>query len=154
MTVLNDSLPRPRRSISSATFCADRCDSSRRTGSSAASRAAAAALLASAISLPAELHTARLGGLQPGAGALGDHPPFLLGQGSVNMQRKRINAATERADDERHALRHQPGNEGDVAAQPIQLGDSDFATSLLRRPQRCLQLRAPIERVRAFAGLD
>jgi hypothetical protein len=41
--VLYDSLPRPRRSITSAAARADRCDSSFRTGSSSASRAAAAA---------------------------------------------------------------------------------------------------------------
>ncbi len=40
--------PRPRRSISSAAFCADKCASSRRTGSRSASRAAAASRLASA----------------------------------------------------------------------------------------------------------
>jgi hypothetical protein len=50
MTVLYDSLPRPRRSNSAATFCADRCDSSCRMGSRAASRAAAARRLASAVS--------------------------------------------------------------------------------------------------------
>jgi len=41
--VLYDSLPRPRRSITSAAARADRCDSSFRTGSNSASRAAAAA---------------------------------------------------------------------------------------------------------------
>jgi hypothetical protein len=41
--VLYDSLPRPRRSISTAAALEDKCDNSRRTGSSSLSRAAAAA---------------------------------------------------------------------------------------------------------------
>ena len=41
--VLYDSLPRPRRSISAAAALEDKCDNSRRIGSSSASRAAAAA---------------------------------------------------------------------------------------------------------------
>jgi hypothetical protein len=46
--VRGNEFPRPRRSISSAAFCADKCASSRRTGSRSASRAAAASRLASA----------------------------------------------------------------------------------------------------------
>ena len=47
-----------------------------------------------------------------------------------------------------------PADEGDVAAEPVELGDSDFALSLLSGFQRRLQLRTAIERVGTFAGLD
>ena len=70
------------------------------------------------------------------------------------MQHERINVGPQFTRDERNLLRHQAAYERHVTAQSIELSHSDFATSLLRRPQRCLQLRAAIERVRAFAGLD
>ena len=38
-----------------------------------------------------------------------------------------IGIAAEFGDDERHALRHQAGNERDIARQPVELGDQDAA---------------------------
>ena len=84
-TVLYENFPRPRRSISAATFCGDRCGSSRRTGSIAASRSAAAMRLLSAIAWLPSLAPLSLAACRPGGGALAfDHPPFLLGQGRVD----------------------------------------------------------------------
>ena len=70
------------------------------------------------------------------------------------MQRERVDVAAQRGDDERHPLRHQAGDERDVAAQPVELGDGDLALGLLRRLQRGLQLRPAVERIGALAGLD
>ena len=39
-------------------------------------------------------------------------------------------------------------------AEPVELGDGNFTPDLLGRPQRGLQLRPPVERIAAFAGLD
>lgn len=51
-TVFCDILPSPRRSISSADFCGDKCCNSRNTGSSCLSRAAAGTRLFSATVTP------------------------------------------------------------------------------------------------------
>ena len=51
---------------------------------------------------------------------------FLLGERRVDVKRERIDILAERGDDERHPLRHQPGDEADVAAdQAVELGDAD-----------------------------
>ena len=65
-----------------------------------------------------------------------------------------VNGSTQCADDEGNALRHQAGDEHDITAQAVQLRDRDFALGLLRRFQRRLQLRPPVERVRTLAGFD
>jgi hypothetical protein len=38
-------------------------------------------------------------------------------------------------DDERHLLRHEPGNESNVAREPVQLGDDDRALTGLPRSE-------------------
>ena len=85
-------------------------------------------------------------------GALRDQPPLLLGQRGVEVQHERIGVAAEFGDDERHALRHQAGDERDVARQPVQLRDQDAALRGLGRSQRGCELRPPVERVGALAG--
>ena len=68
-----------------------------------------------------------------------------------------VNGSTllpQRDDDERNPLRHQTGNERDVTAEPVELGDGNFTLRLLRRLQGRLQLRPTVERVRTLAGLD
>src|SRR5687768_3451377 len=47
--------------------------------------------------------------------------------------------------DERHSLRHQPGDEGNVAREPVELRDQHGASSIPRRGQCSCQLRAPVE---------
>jgi hypothetical protein len=41
------------------------------------------------------------------------------------MQHEWIDVRTKLGDDEGDALRHQPGDEGDVTGEPIELGDND-----------------------------
>ena len=45
------------------------------------------------------------------------------------MQHKGVGIGAKLGDDERHPLRHQPGNEGDVAGQAIELRDRDSRTA-------------------------
>ena len=96
----------------------------------------------------------RLPGGEGGPGALRDQPPFLLGQRRVEVQHERVGIGAEFRDDEGDALRHQAGNEGDVAGEAVELGHHDRALCLARCGQRCGELRAAVERVGALAGLD
>jgi hypothetical protein len=82
-----------------------------------------------------------------GRSTLADHPALLLGESRVNMQGEGVDVAAERADNERHPLRHQAGDKHDIAAEPVELGDGDFTLGLLGRLQRGLQLRPAIERI-------
>ena len=41
------------------------------------------------------------------------------------MQSEWIDVLSQRGDDERHALTYQPGNEADVAAEAVELGDAN-----------------------------
>ena len=59
--------------------------------------------------------------------ALGDQPALLLGQRRVEVQHEWIGVGAEFGDDERHALGHKAGDEGDVAGEAIELGDDDRA---------------------------
>ena len=95
---------------------------------------------------------ARLPDRQCGLGALRDQPPFLLGQRGVEVQHERVGVAAEFGDDERHALRHQAGDERDIAGEAVQLRDQDAAFRGLGGGQRGCELRPAIERVRALAG--
>jgi hypothetical protein len=67
------------------------------------------------------------------------------------VQHERVRVAPEFGDDERHALRHQASDKGNVAREPVELGDQD-ALALAGRCQRGGKLRAPIEGIRALAG--
>ena len=64
-----------------------------------------------------------------------------------------IGIAAEFGHDERHALRHQAGDERHIARQPVELGDEDAALRGLGCCQRRGELRPAVERVGALAGL-
>ena len=49
---------------------------------------------------------------------------------------------------------HKPGDEGDVAGQPIELGDDDGAAGALGSCQSCRELRPPLQGIGALARLD
>ena len=89
-----------------------------------------------------------------GAGALADQPALLLGQRRIEVQHEGIGIDAELGDDEGHPLRHEPGDEGDVAGEAIELGDDDRALGYARGSKRCGELWPAIERIRAFAALD
>lgn len=73
----------------------------------------------------AELHATLLGRLKASGGALADHPTLLFGERGVDVQGERIDIASQRADDEGNTLRHQAGDEYDIAAQTVELGDGN-----------------------------
>ena len=102
----------------------------------------------------AELGAARFARGEGGPGALRDQPPFLLGKRCVEVQHERVGIGAKFGDDEGDALRHQAGNEGDVAREAVELGHDDRALRLARCGQRGCQLRSAIERIGALAGLD
>ena len=56
--------------------------------------------------------------------------------------------------DERHALRHQAGDEGDVSGEAIQLGDNYGALGGSRSSKGCGELRPAVQSVRALTALD
>ena len=101
----------------------------------------------------AEAHAARLSGLQGGPGAIRDQPALLLGDGGVDVQHERIGVRPELRDDERHTPGHQASDEGDVAAQPVELGDDHRAAVALCLLDRRSQLRPALDGVVTLAGL-
>jgi hypothetical protein len=64
-----------------------------------------------------------------------------------------VRVGPELGDDERHPLGHQAGDEGDIAGQPVELGDDDRALGRARRCKRRRELQAPLEGVEALSGL-
>ena len=77
--------------------------------------------------------SAGFGGGQGGNRALADHLALALGEGRVQVQHERLDVRPELGDDERDAVRHQAGNEMDVPAEAIELGNRDRAFPV-RRP--------------------
>jgi hypothetical protein len=67
------------------------------------------------------------------------------------MEDERINVRTKFRHYERHAVRHKPANEMDVAAQPVQFRYSHRAALTARLVERGSKLGAPLNGVRAFA---
>jgi hypothetical protein len=71
------------------------------------------------------------------------------------MQHERLHVRPKFGDDERNPMRHQAGNEMDVSAQPIELGNRDGAFTVpAGLGERGGELRPAIERVSALAGFD
>ena len=69
------------------------------------------------------------------------------------MQHEGVGIAAEFGDDEWHPLGHQPGDEGHVAREPVQLRHHDAASRGLGRSQRGGELGTPVQRVGALAAL-
>ena len=103
----------------------------------------------------AEGLSASLGGGQGGNRALADHLALALGEGGVKMQHERLDVRAQLGDDERDPMGHQAGNEMDVSAEAIELGNRDRAFSVSAGfGERGGELRAALYCVRALAGLD
>ena len=103
----------------------------------------------------AERLSAGLGGGQGGNRALADHLAPALGESRVQGQHDRLHVSAQLGDDERDPMGHQAGDEMNVPAEAIELGNRDGAfpvTAGLGEPGG--ELGAALDRVRAFAGLD
>ena len=69
------------------------------------------------------------------------------------MQHEWIGIGPELGHDERHALRNQPGHEGDVAGEAIELGNQHRTLRQASRGEGNCQLRSAVERIGSLAGL-
>jgi hypothetical protein len=102
---------------------------------------------------------ARVAELRPGRflrcerrpGASGNQRPLFFGERGIQVQHERVGVGAELGHDERHVVAHQAADEMNVAAQPIELGDDDWASRLPGLPERCGQLGPTIEGVGALA---
>ena len=135
MTVLYDSLPRPRRSNSAATLLRRQMRQLLQDGLQSCVTGRCSATIGVRCFLPAKLDAARLGCLQRFLGTAADHLALLLRQRGVNVQHERIDVPAQRGNDERHLLRHQAGDECDIPRQSVELGHGDGSLGLLRRLQ-------------------
>ena len=70
------------------------------------------------------------------------------------MQHEGIGIRAQLCDDEGDSLGHQTRDEGDISGEPVELGDDDRALAGRARGERCCELRAPVQGIGAFAGLD
>jgi hypothetical protein len=70
------------------------------------------------------------------------------------VQQERIGVPAELGDDERDLVDHQPADEMNVTAEPIQLGHDDRRLALLGLLERCGQLRPAIECIGPLARFD
>ena len=75
----------------------------------------------------AELDALRLCRRERRLCAPGDQCPLLFCERSVEVQDEWIDIRSKLSDEERYAMRHQTGNEVDVARETIELGDCDRA---------------------------
>ena len=66
------------------------------------------------------------------------------------MKHEGVGISAKLGNNEWHPLRHQAGYKGNVARQAVELGNNYAALRSLCRGQRCGQLRAPIQGVRAL----
>ena len=72
----------------------------------------------------------------------------------VKVQHKRVGVSAEFGDDERNALDHQSGNEGDITREAIELGHDHRAFCLAGKGEGGIQLRPSIKSIRALSGFD
>jgi hypothetical protein len=70
------------------------------------------------------------------------------------MQHGGVCIRAELGNDERHPLRHQPGDKGHFAREPVELGDDDRALPRLAGCEGRGELWAPLQGVSSLAGLD
>ena len=69
------------------------------------------------------------------------------------MQNERIDVWPKLGHDERDALRHQTRDKRHITAEPVELGDHNWALEFARFVQGYAQLRAQFESVHALACL-
>jgi hypothetical protein len=97
----------------------------------------------------AQLRSASLGGRQGRLGPLRNGFPLVLGNGGEDVDRELVREGHV-GGDELHARLHQLRGEGDVAGEPVELGDDQLGPELLAGGERGGELRP----VAALAGLD
>src|SRR5262245_42853306 len=103
------------------------------------------------VTIATELHATSFGSGESIAGAAADESTLLLGEGGVDVEHERVHIRTQLGDNEGNAMLHQAGDVGDIAAEPIELGDDHRAAELLAQRYRLSQLRTVLV---AAAALD
>ena len=78
---------------------------------------------------------------------------LLLCKRGEQVQDERVHIRAKLGDNEWHPLCHQAGDEMDVAAQTVELGDGNGATTAASLGERGGKLWSEVKRVRALAGL-
>ncbi len=71
--------------------------------------------------------TPSLAGGERGPRSFTDQASLFLSQGGIEVEHERVGIGPKLGDDEWNTLRHQAGDEGDIAREPIELGDDDWA---------------------------
>jgi hypothetical protein len=98
----------------------------------------------------AQFRAPSLAGAQGGLGPVGNQPPLLLGEGGVEVQHERIGVCAQLSDEEWYALRHETGDEGDVARERERR--SSLATMTGHRAWRAASFAAEVWFVRQRLG--
>lgn len=132
----------------------DRQDARRKTVCRRCGRRCSSLLRFGQIGAVAERGALRLSLHQRCPRAIGDELPLLLGNGGIDVEHEWIDVGTEFGDDEGNALRHQPGDEVDIARQAVELGDDNRASHLSRLRQCCGEHWTAMECVAPLPGLD
>jgi hypothetical protein len=102
----------------------------------------------------AQLHPPRLGCCQSSLGARGNHRALLLGERCEEVQDEGINVWPKLRDQERYAVRHEPGDEMNIAAEPVELGHGYRTASAAGFRQSGSKLWPTVEGVSALAGIN
>jgi hypothetical protein len=106
--------------------------------------------IATGVVQPAHLFRASKSGLE----TLGDHPPFRLRQGRVDMERKFVTVSAEGGHHEVHLMLHQRGDEVNVARQAIQARDDQGALPVARVVQGRRESGALQKGIPSRTGVD
>ncbi len=78
----------------------------------------------------------------------------MFGDGRVNVKDERLNVGPQLGDDEPDALRHKPGDESYVSAQPVQFRDDDGALEAAGLGEGGGELWAALKSVGTLASLN
>jgi hypothetical protein len=81
-----------------------------------------------------------------------NHRSLLLCKRGEQVQDERVHIRAKLGDNEWHPLCHQAGDEMNVAAQTVELGDGNGATTAASLRERGGKLWSAVKRVRALAG--
>jgi hypothetical protein len=100
-----------------------------------------------------ELYAASLGPCQRVPRLRCNHRSLLLCKRGEQMQDEGVHIRAKLGDNEWHPLCHQAGDEMNVAAQTVELGDGNGATTAASLRERGGKLWSAVKRVRALASL-
>jgi hypothetical protein len=101
-----------------------------------------------------KFYAARLGTRERVTRPCGNHHALLLRERGEQVQDERINVCAKLGDNELHALCHEPRDEMDIATKTVELRHRDGAATATSFCECSGELRAPVDRISALAGLN